>query len=155
MALEVFSSIRYFLKPEDISIDNWIFKLHYRVSVALMLGSSAIGVAKQYFGDPINCQVSSFWVQHNIVYTYTTLFIPHNNENQIPSLPISSMKFICLFLWNSSTPILCYKWTMLCYLWLVNIRITWKLDKFVQTRNVWDVVYLTKNFFNMSQRSIQ
>ena len=62
-----------------------------------MLGSSAIGVAKQYFGDPINCQVSSFWVQHNIVYTYTTLFIPHNNENQIPSLPISSMKFICLF----------------------------------------------------------
>ena len=60
MALEVFSSIRYFLKPEDISIDNWIFKLHYRVSVALMLGSSAIGVAKQYFGDPINCQVSSF-----------------------------------------------------------------------------------------------
>ena len=58
MALEVFSSIRYFLKPEDISIDNWIFKLHYRFSVALMLGSSAIGVAKQYFGDPINCQVS-------------------------------------------------------------------------------------------------
>ena len=42
MALEVFSSIRYFLKPEEISIDNWIFKLHYRFSVALLLGSSGM-----------------------------------------------------------------------------------------------------------------
>jgi hypothetical protein len=57
MALEVFSSIRYFLKPEDIAIDNWIFKMHYKFSVILMLAGSAIGVAKQYFGDPINCQV--------------------------------------------------------------------------------------------------
>ena len=60
MALEVFSSIRYWIKPEDISIDNWIFKLHYRFSTAILLGSSAIGVAKQYFGDPINCQVMRF-----------------------------------------------------------------------------------------------
>ena len=57
MALEVFSSVRYYLSPEEISIDNWIFKLHYQVSTAIWLGSSAIGVAKQYFGDPINCQV--------------------------------------------------------------------------------------------------
>jgi hypothetical protein len=57
MALEVFSSVRYYLSPEEISIDNWIFKLHYKFSTAIWLGSSAIGVAKQYFGDPINCQV--------------------------------------------------------------------------------------------------
>ena len=58
MALDVFSSVRYLLKPEEICIDNWIFKLHYRVTVMLFLGSSAIGVSKQYFGDPINCQVN-------------------------------------------------------------------------------------------------
>ena len=57
MALDLFSSVRYLLKPEDISIDNWIFRLHYRVTVLLLLTSSGIGVAKQYFGDPINCQV--------------------------------------------------------------------------------------------------
>jgi hypothetical protein len=64
MALEVFSSVRYYLSPEEISIDNWIFKLHYKFSTAIWLGSSAIGVAKQYFGDPINCQVFTnviFW----------------------------------------------------------------------------------------------
>jgi hypothetical protein len=38
-------------------LENMNFKLHYHVSTAIWLGSSAIGVAKQYFGDPINCQV--------------------------------------------------------------------------------------------------
>lgn len=58
MALDVFSSVRHLLKPEDIATDNWIFKLHYKVSVMLFLASSAVGVSKQYFGDPINCQVN-------------------------------------------------------------------------------------------------
>ena len=57
MALDVFTSVRYLLKPEEICIDNWIFKLHYRITVLFLLASSAIGVSKQYFGDPINCQV--------------------------------------------------------------------------------------------------
>ena len=35
-----------------------VFRLHYRATVALLLGSSLVGVAKQYFGDPINCQVT-------------------------------------------------------------------------------------------------
>ena len=35
-----------------------VFRLHYRATVALLLGSSLVGVAKQYFGDPINCQVN-------------------------------------------------------------------------------------------------
>ncbi|TRY77338.1 hypothetical protein TCAL_10529 [Tigriopus californicus] len=59
MALDLLSSVRYLLKTEDISIDNWIFRLHYRITVLILLTSSAVGVAKQYFGDPINCQTAS------------------------------------------------------------------------------------------------
>ena len=80
MALEVFSSIRYWIKPEDISIDNWIFKLHYKFSTAILLGSSAIGVAKQYFGDPINCQVMRFpKIPQKIRFTH--IFIPFYLHN--------------------------------------------------------------------------
>ncbi len=57
MALDLLSSIRYLLKPEDISIDNFVFRLHYKMTVLVLLASSVVGVAKQYFGDPINCQV--------------------------------------------------------------------------------------------------
>ena len=35
--------------------------MHYRVTVLILLTSSGIGVAKQYFGDPINCQVSKLF----------------------------------------------------------------------------------------------
>jgi len=59
MALSLFTSAKSLLKIDELTIDNIVFKLHYRVSVALLLGSSLIGVAKQYFGDPINCQTSS------------------------------------------------------------------------------------------------
>ena len=57
MALDLFRSAKGILKTDDLTIDNVGFKLHYRVTVAILIGSSLIGVAKQYFGDPINCQV--------------------------------------------------------------------------------------------------
>ena len=59
MAVELLRSAKTILKIDDITIDNIVFKLHYRETVALLIGSSLIGVAKQYFGDPINCQTSS------------------------------------------------------------------------------------------------
>jgi hypothetical protein len=58
MALELLSSAKTYLKSDELTIDNVVFKLHYRLTVALLIGSSMIRVAKQYFGDPINCQVS-------------------------------------------------------------------------------------------------
>lgn len=59
MVLDVVGGVKYLLRPEEISIDDWIFRLHYRGTILILLASSAIGVAKQYFGDPINCQVLS------------------------------------------------------------------------------------------------
>ena len=58
MALDLLNSAKTYLKSDELTIDNVVFKLHYRLTVALLIGSSLIGVAKQYFGDPINCQVS-------------------------------------------------------------------------------------------------
>ena len=61
MALDLLRSAKGILKTDDLTIDNVVFKLHYRVTVAILIGSSLIGVAKQYFGDPINCQVRNNW----------------------------------------------------------------------------------------------
>lgn len=59
MALDLVKGLKSFLKIDELTIDNIVFKLHYRVTVAILVGSSLVGVAKQYFGDPINCQTSS------------------------------------------------------------------------------------------------
>ena len=62
MALDLLKSAQKILKTDDLTIDNAVFKLHYRVTVAILVGSSLIGVAKQYFGDPINCQVQKNYI---------------------------------------------------------------------------------------------
>jgi len=45
-----------YFKLDDINIDNWVFKLYYKVSVALCMGGASIAIASQYFGDPISCE---------------------------------------------------------------------------------------------------
>eukprot|EP00092_Neocalanus_flemingeri_P010764 GFUD01011593.1.p1 GENE.GFUD01011593.1~~GFUD01011593.1.p1 ORF type:complete len:526 (+),score=111.55 GFUD01011593.1:72-1649(+) len=40
---------------EEINIDNWVFKLYYKVSTILCMLGASIGVAQGYFGKPITC----------------------------------------------------------------------------------------------------
>ena len=47
MALDLLRSAKSILKIDDLTIDNIVFKLHYRVTVAILIGSSLVGVAKQ------------------------------------------------------------------------------------------------------------
>ena len=42
-----------------ISIDNWTFKLFYKATTTLCLACSVVASSKQFFGDPINCEVVS------------------------------------------------------------------------------------------------
>ena len=57
--MDIASYIKSMVKTDPFTIDNFVFRLHYRITVGLLLAASIIGVAKQYFGDPINCQTSS------------------------------------------------------------------------------------------------
>ena len=42
-------------KHDPARIDNFVFRLHYRVSVAFLLVCMALVSTTQYFGDPIKC----------------------------------------------------------------------------------------------------
>jgi len=45
-----------YFRLDDINIDNWTFKLYYKVSVVICMAGATIGIASQYFGDPISCE---------------------------------------------------------------------------------------------------
>jgi len=47
--------ISYF-KLDEINIDNWTFKLYYKVSMVICMTGATVGIASQYFGDPISCE---------------------------------------------------------------------------------------------------
>ena len=55
--LDIFSSIKSIIKIHNISIDNEVFWLHYKLTVILFACSSILITSKQFFGDPIDCIV--------------------------------------------------------------------------------------------------
>ena len=42
-----------YFKLDEINIDNWIFKLYYKASAVICMTGATVGIATQYFGDPI------------------------------------------------------------------------------------------------------
>ena len=53
MAHLLASSLKDYFELEETNIDNWAFKLFYKVSCGLCMVGATIGVASQYFGEPI------------------------------------------------------------------------------------------------------
>jgi len=43
-------------KLDEINIDTWQFKLYYRASALICMTGATVGIATQYFGDPISCE---------------------------------------------------------------------------------------------------
>ena len=44
--MDIASYIKSMVKTDAITIDNFVFRLHYRITVGLLLAASIIGVAK-------------------------------------------------------------------------------------------------------------
>ena len=52
-----FGPVRGFLKFDNIWIDNFVFRLHYKLTVIIFVTSTLFIGSKQYIGDPIDCMV--------------------------------------------------------------------------------------------------
>ena len=47
------ASLKDYFELDEINIDSWTFKLYYKASCAICMLGATVGVASQYFGDPI------------------------------------------------------------------------------------------------------
>ncbi|XP_076633491.1 innexin family member shaking B isoform X3 [Colletes latitarsis] len=56
--IDVFGSLRSLFKVQRISEDTLIFRLHYRATVALLLGGCVTLACKSISGSPIHCEAS-------------------------------------------------------------------------------------------------
>lgn len=65
---DVFGDIKNILKVSPISIDNNVFRLHYKATMFVLIACSLLVTQKQYFGDPIDCVTSD--VDNGIMDTY-------------------------------------------------------------------------------------
>lgn len=76
--LSTFSAIKgnFKLKPQEYTIDNWVFKLHYRGTALILLIATVLVTSRQYIGEHIRC-INDKGVPENVMNTYcffTTTF---------------------------------------------------------------------------------
>jgi len=59
----ILGDITKYFKFDEISIDNWMFKLFHTVTVVIFLTGSMVGICSQYFGEPISCDFKGLDVE--------------------------------------------------------------------------------------------
>ncbi|XP_054161067.1 innexin inx2-like [Oppia nitens] len=77
---QLFGSLKPYLKPSSCTIDNNVFRLHYRATVLILVGCSLMVTARQYFGDPIDC-ISKDDIPSNLLDTYCWIHTTFSIEN--------------------------------------------------------------------------
>jgi len=62
------SDLANYFNLEETNIDNWTFKLYYKVSMVICMTGATVGIASQYFGDPISCEFQG--ISSNVAQDY-------------------------------------------------------------------------------------
>jgi len=80
--LDVFGAIgSKLVRIRSVNVDNWVFRLHYRITTIILLTFSVMVTLKQYIGDPIDCLSQSSSIPANVMDQYcwvsTTFTLPH------------------------------------------------------------------------------
>merc|ERR1712106_416365 len=76
------TATKFFFEVNAISIDNWSFKCFYKITTSILLACSVISTSKQFFGDPIQCDIRGGGVDSGVLnsycWMYSTFNIPPN-----------------------------------------------------------------------------
>jgi hypothetical protein len=66
---DVFGPLKSAMKLSEVSIDNNVFRLHYKATVIFLVAFSLLVTSRQYFGDPISC-IQRDDIPNNVINTY-------------------------------------------------------------------------------------
>ncbi|KAL5236809.1 hypothetical protein ACI65C_004219 [Semiaphis heraclei] len=83
--IDVFGSVRGLLKLDIVCIDNNIFRLHYKITVIMLVIFSLIVTTHQYVGDPIDCLVVGVptHIMNSYCWTHSTLIVDRKVRGRI------------------------------------------------------------------------
>ena len=77
--------VKKFIKLSEVSIDNGVFKLHYKATVAVLVTCSLLITSKQYLGDPIDCVVEE--IPQEVMDTYCWIHSTYTVTNMVGGEP--------------------------------------------------------------------
>lgn len=75
--INLFDAAKGLLKTDVVCIDDLTFRLHYKVTAAVLMAFSAVVTARQYVGNPIECSVNGVpWhVMDSYCWVYSTFTV--------------------------------------------------------------------------------
>ena len=89
--LDIFGSVKGFLKLDSVNIDNNIFRLHYKLTVIMLIIFSLIVTSRQYIGDPIHCTAKGVpeKVMDSYCWTHSTFTIPDRMTSDVVGFDVA------------------------------------------------------------------
>lgn len=130
--LDIFRGLKNLIKVSHIHIDSAVFRLHYSITVMLLVAFSLIVTTRQYVGNPIDCihskdlpeDVLNTYCWIHSTYTITTAYkkkegseVPFPGVDNSKAHPESEKKvyryyqWVCFMLFLQVT----YPFTLLVY----------------------------------------
>ncbi|RZB40906.1 Innexin domain containing protein [Asbolus verrucosus] len=88
--MDFLNSFKSLIKLEQIRTDNNVFRLHYKLTVIVLIVFSILLTSKQYFGDPIQCQVTDKDMKDLIqtyCWIYGTYVVKHTLADEVKGIP--------------------------------------------------------------------
>lgn len=79
--IDYFRSFTSLFKLDTIQTDNDVFRLHYKFTVIMLSIFSLLLTSKQYFGEPIECQVGAGKV--TVVEAYCWIYGTYINRETL------------------------------------------------------------------------
>ncbi len=67
--LDIFRGLKNLIKVSHIHIDSSVFRLHYSITVMILLAFSLIVTTRQYVGNPIDC-IHTKDIPEDVLNTY-------------------------------------------------------------------------------------
>lgn len=79
--IQILNSIKSFLKFDKTKIDNFVFSLHYEVTVIILVAFALFVTTNQYIGDPIDCMIDE--IPKKMIDTYCWIYGTYLVSNKI------------------------------------------------------------------------
>jgi len=157
--LDIFGQFTGFLKFDKVCIDNNVFRLHYKVTVMVLVCASILVTSRQYIGDPIDCMADG--VPGGIMDTYcwihATFSIPEHwvgkqgADNAHPG--------VAPFAMDGEEPVYHKYYQWVCYVLFLQAglfyfpRLLWKSSEGGRLRMLVEGMFEPKMVVNKSERS--
>lgn len=74
----VTTATKFFFEVNQISIDNWSFKCFYKITTSILLTCSLMSTTKQFFGEPIQCDLRDGGVNQGVLNSYCWMYSTFN-----------------------------------------------------------------------------